>query len=68
MSEAELLNEAKRLGVADRLALIDQLLESVAADEGAVDPETDAEVDRRYRAFLARPCASGLRGTSMARS
>lgn len=55
MSLTELFNEAKRLSVADRLALIDQLLESVAADERALEPEIDAELDRRYRAFLVNP-------------
>lgn len=55
MSQTELLNEARRLPVAERLALIDQLIESVALDEAALAPEIEAELDRRYQAFLANP-------------
>lgn len=55
MSQTELLNEARRLAVPERLALIDQLLESVALEEAELPPEIEAELDRRYRAFLANP-------------
>jgi putative addiction module component (TIGR02574 family) len=56
MSSAQLLKEARNLPVADRLELIDQLIESVEADSaGALSPEQESELDRRYRAYLANP-------------
>jgi putative addiction module component (TIGR02574 family) len=56
MSRTELLAEAKRLSVSDRLALIDQLIESVESEAVEVlSPESGAELDRRYQAFRADP-------------
>jgi putative addiction module component (TIGR02574 family) len=56
MSQAELLKQAKDLPVAERLDLIDQLIESVEADSPeAISAKDDAELDRRYRAYLANP-------------
>jgi len=56
MSEADLLVEAKRLSVAERLDLIDRLIESVETEATETAPEElKSEMDRRYQAHLARP-------------
>jgi len=56
MSSPELFKEARHLPVAERLELIDQLIDSVETDSAqALPPEIESELDRRYRAFLARP-------------
>ncbi|HEY1921261.1 MAG TPA: addiction module protein [Tepidisphaeraceae bacterium] len=56
MSSADLLKEARHLPVAERLKLIDQLIESVEADaDQALSPQLEAELDRRHQAFMASP-------------
>jgi len=56
MSSPELFKEARHLPVAERLELIDQLIDSVETDSAqTLSPELESELDRRYRAFLARP-------------
>jgi len=56
MSSAELLKAAKDLPVAERLDLIDQLIESVETESpNQLSPELDAELDRRYQASKANP-------------
>jgi putative addiction module component (TIGR02574 family) len=56
MSSPELLKEAQCLPVAERLELIDQLIESVEIDSAqALSPEVESELDRRYRAFVTNP-------------
>ena len=56
MSSAELLKAAKDLPVAERLDLIDQLIESVETESpNQLSPELDAELDRRYQAYKADP-------------
>ncbi len=56
MSSAELLKAAKDLPVAERLDLIDQLIESVETETpNQLSPELDAELDRRYQACKADP-------------
>ena len=56
MSSPELFKEAWHLPVAERLELIDQLIDSVETDSAqALSPELESQLDRRYRAFLARP-------------
>lgn len=56
MSSTDLLNEARRLPVAKRLELIEQLIESVEIDyPPPLSPKLESELDRRYRASLAEP-------------
>ncbi|MGD0541411.1 MAG: addiction module protein [Tepidisphaeraceae bacterium] len=56
MSSAELLKAAQHLSVAERLELIDHLIESVEADAApTLSPPLESELDRRYQAFLANP-------------
>jgi putative addiction module component (TIGR02574 family) len=56
MSTPELLKEARSLTVAERLELIDQLIESVEMDSDQIPPEElKSELDRRYKSFLERP-------------
>jgi len=56
MSELDLLEEAKHLSVAQRLDLIDQLIDSVETEVGAsLSPEQESELNRRYQAYLANP-------------
>ena len=53
MSRVELLQEAKRLSIPERLDLIDQLIESVEQESPEVlSPQAESELDRRYRAYL----------------
>jgi putative addiction module component (TIGR02574 family) len=56
VSSPELFKEARHLPVAERLELIDQLIDSVETDSAqTLSPEIESELDRRYRAFLASP-------------
>jgi putative addiction module component (TIGR02574 family) len=56
MSSADLLNEAKHLSVAERLDLIDQLIESVEEDAvQTLAPQIESELNRRHQAFLSSP-------------
>jgi putative addiction module component (TIGR02574 family) len=56
MSRVELLKEAKRLSLPERLDLIDRLIESVEEESPEVlSPQAESELDRRYRAYLASP-------------
>ena len=56
MSSPELLKEARNLSVAERLELIDRLIESVEVDAAQkLIPELESELDRRYRSFQADP-------------
>jgi putative addiction module component (TIGR02574 family) len=56
MAPMDLLTEARRLPVTERLALIDQLIESVESD--ATEPlssEMVSELERRHQAYQAQP-------------
>jgi putative addiction module component (TIGR02574 family) len=56
MSSADLLNEAKHLSVAERLELIDQLIESVEEDAvQKLSSQNESELNRRHQAFLSSP-------------
>jgi len=55
MAPTDLINTAKSLPVADRLDLIDELIESVEQDAGVLSPESEKELERRYQAYLANP-------------
>ncbi len=56
MSSADLLNEAKHLSVAERLELIDQLIESVEEDAvQKLSPQNESELNRRHQTFLSSP-------------
>jgi putative addiction module component (TIGR02574 family) len=56
MSTPQLFQEAIKLPVAERLELIDQLIESVETESTeALSPELKSELDRRYRAHLQNP-------------
>jgi putative addiction module component (TIGR02574 family) len=56
MSTPELFKEAQHLSVAERLELIDRLIESVEKDSpNPLSQEQESELDRRYQASLAVP-------------
>jgi putative addiction module component (TIGR02574 family) len=54
MSHAELIKEAQRLSVPERLELIDELIESVEA-ESAPSQEQKSILEQRYQAYLKNP-------------
>jgi len=56
MSSTDLFKAARHLPVAERLELIDQLIDSVETDSTQIlSSELESELDGRYRAFLAKP-------------
>jgi putative addiction module component (TIGR02574 family) len=56
MSSTDLLKKARNLPIAERLELIDQLIDSVETDSTQhLSSKLDSELDRRFSAFLAKP-------------
>ncbi len=55
MLDPGLLAQAKRLDVADRVALINELWDSIDANELPVTPETAELIDERLREADAAP-------------
>jgi putative addiction module component (TIGR02574 family) len=54
MSHAELVKEAQRLSVSERLDLIDELIESVEVESGPLR-EHKSLLEHRYQAYLKNP-------------
>jgi putative addiction module component (TIGR02574 family) len=56
MSRVELLKEAKRLSLPERLDLVDELIESMEKESPEVlSPPSESELDSRYHAYLSSP-------------
>jgi len=56
MVRSDLLSAAKHLSVEERLAFIDELIESVQSETlDALPSELEAELDRRYQASQRNP-------------